>query len=177
MHIKWLIIGLVTFSLIGSIAWAMPTPMQRAQGKLRAMAMQKGIRVNIAQLHFPRECGHVEADKRLATSYTLFRNNDQIKAISKSTKSCNWQVFRINGLETDGLPEGWCWQPDSTPFKNTLLNNTQLEKLTQLIEKLPKDVYSIFSNTGFVAIYWNEQGTPEDVEVIYQVLQILKEGL
>ncbi len=174
MDTKWLIIFFVVMSLVGSIAWALPTPTQRAQGKLRAMAMRKGLRVNVSNLTIPRERGCVEKQTRLATSYRLFREEAQIKALranAKTQPNKPWQAFKAAGLETQGLPEHWCWQ------EPTALMDSQLTVLAQLIAELPNNVYAINSNEMFVAVYWDEQGTPASVQAIYDTLVKLRELL
>ena len=63
-----MIVILVCCSLIGSVAWVMPTPLQRAQAKIRQLAMAKGLKIKVGKLQGPREQGEVAPDSYLATS-------------------------------------------------------------------------------------------------------------
>ena len=75
-----MIVILVCCSLIGSVAWVMPTPLQRAQAKIRQLAMAKGLKIKVGKLQGPREQGEVAPDSHLATSYGLPRAKNQHRA-------------------------------------------------------------------------------------------------
>ena len=68
MEIKTIIVILVCLSLVGSVAWVMPTPVQRAQAKIRQLAMAKGLQIKVGKLQGPREQGEIAPQSHLATA-------------------------------------------------------------------------------------------------------------
>ncbi|MDP6969105.1 MAG: hypothetical protein QGG88_08340 [Gammaproteobacteria bacterium] len=162
MEYKWLIVVLVVLSLAGSISWVLPTPVQRAQARIRKLAMQQGVQVRISKLQGPREAGEIAPESHLATGYGLARSSAASKGMAKSH---HWEIFRARGLNTQGLPAGWCWNRGADA-----LSATQLQVLTQLINRLPEDVYALGSSPINVTIYWHEKGTPEELDELVAVL-------
>ncbi|MCP4788934.1 MAG: hypothetical protein GY881_01715 [Gammaproteobacteria bacterium] len=167
MEYKWLIVVLVVLSLLGSISWAMPTPMQRAQAKIRKLAMAKGVQIRVGKLQGPREEGEMTPEGHLATGYNLPRPSETAKHMAKTH---NWEVFRANGLHKAGLPRGWCWNRGEGA-----LTDKQLQDLAQLIGRLPKDVYAIGASPIGVVAYWHEVGTPKELDDLITALQGLLE--
>ena len=165
MEYKWLIVVLVVLSFVGSISWVMPTPLQRAQAKIRKLAMQQGIQVRISKLQGPRETGEIAPESHLATAYNLARSSESAKGMAKTH---HWEIFRARGLDTQGLPEGWCWNRGSGA-----LSAVQLQGLSQLIARLPEDAYALGSSPVNVAIYWHEKGTPAELDELVSVLRSL----
>ena len=169
MEIKTIIVILVCLSLVGSVAWVMPTPVQRAQAKIRQLAMNKGLQVKVGKLQGPREQGELAPQSHLATSYGLPRPSSRdraggIAAIKKST----WEIFKAGGLNTKGLPQGWCWNRGEGA-----LEPDQLSHLAQLIERLPKDVYALGITPIVAQVYWHEKATPEQLDDLENVLKEL----
>ena len=172
MEIKTIIVILVCLSLIGSVSWVMPTPLQRAQAKIRQLAMTKGLQIKVGKLQGPREQGELAPESYLATSYGLLRPNNRntsggISAIKKAT----WEIFKAGGLNTTGLPQGWCWNRGEG-----VLNAEQLSHLDQLIERLPSDVYALGVTPIVVQAYWYEKATPEQLDDLENVLKDLVSG-
>lgn len=163
MEYKWLIVTLVVLSLVGSVSWVLPTPLQRAQAKIRKLAMQKGVQVRISKLQGPREQGEVAPDSHLATGYTLPRSSDAAKAMAKSH---NWEIFKAKGLHTKGLPESWCWNRGEGA-----LSVAQLAVLETLLATLPKDVYAVSASPIGVAVYWHEKSTPQELDNLIAFMQ------
>lgn len=170
MEYKWLIVTLVVLSLVGSVSWVLPTPLQRAQAKIRKLAMQKGVQVRISKLQGPREQGEVAPESHLATAYSLPRSSQAAKVIAKSH---NWEIFKANGLHNKGLPDSWCWNRGEGA-----LSQPQLAKLHSLLENLPKDVYAVGSSPIGVSAYWHEKGTANDLDNLVSILEgLLEESL
>ena len=164
-----MIVILVCFSLIGSVAWVMPTPLQRAQAKIRQLAMAKGLKIKVGKLQGPREQGEVAPESHLATSYGLPRAKSQNRAGGiNAIKKITWEIFKAGGLNTQGLPEGWCWNRGEGALKAE-----QLSHLAQLIQQLPKDVYALGVTPMGAQAYWHERATPEQLDDLEQVLQQL----
>ena len=169
MEIKTLIVLFVCLSRVGSVAWVMPTPAQRAQAKIRQLAMTKGLKVNVGKLKGPREEGHLAPESHLATSYGLPRattrsRSDGMMAMKKEA----WEVFKAGGLNTKGLPKGWCWNRGEGT-----LTSEQLILLAKLIERLPSDVYALGATPIMVHAYWHEQSTPKQLDDLETVLKEL----
>ena len=155
-----MIVILVCCSLIGSVAWVMPTPLQRAQAKIRQLAMAKGLKIKVGKLQGPREQGEVAPDSYLATSYGLPRAKNQNRAGGiNAIKKITWEIFKAGGLNTQGLPGA--------------LKAEQLSHLAQLIQQLPKDVYALGVTPMGAQAYWHERATPEQLDDLEQVLQQL----
>tara|TARA_B110000503_G_scaffold66758_1_gene104739 strand:- start:3680 stop:4189 length:510 start_codon:yes stop_codon:yes gene_type:complete len=164
-----MIVILVCLSLIGSVAWVLPTPLQRAQAKIRQLAMAKGLKIKVGKLQGPREQGEVAPDSHLATSYGLPRAKDQNRAGGiNAVKKITWEIFKAGGLNTKGLPEGWCWNRGEGA-----LTAEQLSHLAQLIQQLPKDVYALGVTPMGAQAYWHEKATPEQLDDLEQVLKQL----
>jgi len=165
MEYKWLIVTLVVLSLVGSVSWVLPTPLQRAQAKIRKLAMQKGVQVRISKLQGPREQGEVAPDSHLATGYTMPRASDAVKTMAKSH---NWEIFKANGLHNKGLPQNWCWNRGEGA-----LAPAQLAVLETLMMTLPKDVYAVSASPIGVAVYWHEKATPQELDDLIVFMQAL----
>lgn len=169
MELKTLIVVFVCLSLMGSVAWVLPTPLQRAQAKIRKMAMAKGIKVNVSMLKTPREKGKIEARSHLATSYGIpkvvkRRSKDGMFAQQKEA----WEIFKTDGLNTKGLPTGWCWHKGESS-----LSSAKLSELTKLIERLPSDVYAVGVTPIMAHAYWDEKSTPKELDELESVLKEL----
>jgi hypothetical protein len=165
MEYKWLIVALVVLSLAGSISWVLPSPVQRAQAKIRKLAMQKGVRVRIGKIQGPREQGEIAPESQLATSYNVPRPSAASKQLSMNHQ---WEIFRARGLNTKGLPAGWCWNRGEGA-----LTATQTQALGLLIERLPTDVYALGASPLNVAAYWHENATPAELDELVGVLKDL----
>jgi len=172
MDTKWIIVVLVCLSLIGSVAWVMPTPVQRAQAKIRQLAMAKGLQIKVGMLQGPREQGEIAPESHLATSYGLPRPKNQHRAGGMAAlKKATWEIFRAGGLNTKGLPDTWCWNRGEGA-----LSQAQLEQLVPLLAQLPKDVYALSITPIAAQVYWHEKATPEELDDLEQVLQKLVSG-
>lgn len=164
---NWLIIALVLLSIVGSVMWMMPSPRERMQAKMRQKAMSTGLKVQMVQLKHPREIGQAEAETKGVIVYRLFRQN-----LSKTEKNNfnGWQIFKLNTLATDGLPEGWSWSKgegehqDKTPL------------IAEVINELPGEQVSIQSTGDSVSYFWYESGNDETVEQIKSALDKLVEA-
>ncbi len=170
MDIKWLIVVVVVLSLVGSVAWVMPTPLQRAQAIIRQLAMSKGLQVKVSKLQGPREVGEIAPESYLATSYGLPRTKPQrgVRPNLAASKRVTWEVFKAAGLNTQGLPQGWCWNRGEGALKSH-----QLEQLTLLLEQLPGDVYALSVNPVAVQAYWYERATPAELDALETVIKAL----
>jgi len=169
VEIKFIIVVLVCCSLIGSVAWVMPTASQRAQAKIRQLAMTKGLNVKVGKLQGPREQGEMTPDSFLATSYGLPRSKNQNRAGGMNAlKKVTWEIFKAAGLNTQGLPQGWCWNGGEG-----VLKSEQLSHLAQLIDQLPDDVYALGVTPIGAQAYWHERATPEQLDNLEQVLKAL----
>ena len=167
-----MIVILVCLSLIGSVAWVMSSPLQRAQAKIRQLAMVKGLQIRVGKLQGPREQGEIAPESYLATSYGLARRSNHnreggISAIKKAT----WEIFKAGGLNTQGLPQGWCWNRGEGALKPE-----QLNRLAELIKHLPSDVYALGVTPISVQAYWYERATPEQLDDLEKVLKELVSG-
>ncbi len=163
---KWLIISVVVLSLIGSVMWAMPTPRQRFESRLRLKGRALGFQVQLAQLQLPRARGEVEAERISAPAYRLMRTN-----LSRAERDQwrTWRVCRLDAIANNGLPEGWCWGEGEG-----VLDAAELALLAQMIDALPKDVLAIESTPLQLSVFWHE-GREEGLDAIHAAMQPLLE--
>lgn len=169
MEIKMMIVILVCLSLAGSISWVIPSASQRAQAKIRQLAMTKGLKVKVGKLQGPREQGEVAPDSHLATSYGLPRHNKPRGAGGISAiHQVSWEIFKAKGLNIQGLPQGWCWHRGEGALKSE-----QLSYLAELINQLPSDVYALCVTPIGAQAYWHEKATPAQLDDLEKVLKEL----
>ncbi len=161
---SWIVIVFVLLSLVGSMMWMMPSPRQRVQAFFRREAMQKGMQVRINRLEFPRAIGEVEPDIQSCVAYALPRIGINTRpAVAKVTP---WRIVKVNGHANRGLPEGWCWAKGEG-----VMGDVTLEKLRDIIQGLPADVYVLESTPLSVSLCWREQGREDAVDNVKQVLE------
>lgn len=163
---NWLIIVLIVSAMVGSMMWMMPTPRQRVQALLRQCAMRAGLQVQLARMSLPRALGEAEPDERNCVAYRLPRRRKSGRA-----ELVTWQIFQLQSHANVGLPEGWSWSQGEGQ-----LSASALALIAELIQALPTDVYGLESTPINVSVYWEEQGTPETVELIRQLLNRLLEA-
>jgi len=157
---KWAVIVLIMFSLIGSMMWVMPTPRQRFQSRLRLDARKQGFQVSLARLKLPRAQGEMEGDERSVPLYRYRRDNLERK---ERDNFVGWSVGRVNALANTGLPEGWSWiNGEST------LDSKRLEALRQWLETLSASVEAVESDAMHLALYWREPEVPGALEALAQ---------
>lgn len=162
---NWAIIALAILAIIGSMMWMMPSPRQRAQAIFRQQAMRAGLQVQMTKLLFPRAIGEHAPEEFHCIAYRQGRNGHKIDKHYRP-----WHIFRLNAHANRGLPDGWCWGKGEDQ-----LPEVQLARINTLVEAMPADVYSIESTPVAVSVYWNENGTPETVELIVRELKALAE--
>ncbi len=160
----WIIIGLVLVSLVGSMMWMMPSPRQRVQAIFRREAMQKGMQVQINRLEFPRAIGEAEPETQSCVTYSLSRTGNSARPAA--VKVTPWRIFKVNGHANRGLPKGWCWARGEDS-----MGDPALEKLANIIQDLPADVYMLESTPLAVSLCWWEQGREDAVDNVKHVLE------
>lgn len=163
---NWVIIIVLLVSILGSMLWMMPSPMQRHQAKMRQLAMKAGLNIQMVKLKCPRAIGEAEAQELDCMAYRLSRAGGDKLAMKISP----WQVFRLHGHADRDLPEGWCWGKGEK-----LLNEQQLGILKEMISTLPKDVLAIESTPLAASVYWYEREVESSVETIKEELSKLVE--
>ena len=159
---NWVIIVLLLLSIVGSMLWMMPSPKQRVQALLRQKAVRLGLQVQITRLMFPRVKGEAEAEEYTCVAYRLPRTNALKRGRSATIP---WHIFKLDSHAVDGLPDGWCWSKGEG-----YLNESQLLSIAEVVAKLPEDGFSVESTPIAVSVYWRENGKPETVELIHQLL-------
>jgi Na+-transporting methylmalonyl-CoA/oxaloacetate decarboxylase gamma subunit len=167
--VKTFIVVFVVLSLLGSVMWMMPTPREKFLAKLRLKAKAEGFHVQLVRLTAPRAQGEMEEQNMNIAAYRLPRNNTN-KKLTGSLQP--WQIFRLQAIANEGLPEGWCWKQGER-----VLNEKQLSILHKVIAMLPKEVVALESTPVTVTAYWKEQGE-EQLAVIKEALnELLKENV
>ena len=145
---KWAIIVLIMFSLIGSMMWVMPSPRQRFQSKLRLEARKHGFQVQLSRLELPRAQGETETEAINVPAYRLLRG-----ALPKGEREkwTEWSVGRVDAFANEGLPEGWSWIKGERT-----LNPAKLAFVSQWLKTLPKEVEAVESTAIHLSLYWRE---------------------
>lgn len=161
---KTAIIIFVVLSLLGSIMWVMPTQRQKFQAKLRLKARAEGFLVQLVRLTGPREQGEMEERSFNIPAYRVLRTN---LGKGESEKLKTWQVFRMNAIANEGLPQGWSWK-----LGERTLTDSELALLNEWLPKLPTDVEAVESTPINVTAFWRES-EEEDLMKIKAMLQEL----
>lgn len=164
---KVLIIVFVVLSLLGSAMWMMPTQRERFQAKLRLKARGEGFQIQLVRLTAPRGKGEMEGNSHNVPAYRITRSNIDKK---KAELLKPWQIFKVDAMANEGLPEKWSWK-----MGERTLNSDQLATLNQVIDILPADVIALESTPVQVTAYWKE-GNESDLLIIRQALNQLIEG-
>lgn len=162
---KWIIIIVIMMSLIGSMMWVMPTPRQKYQAALRMKAKKMGFLVQLERLTAPRAKGEMEPESRDITAYRVIR-----EGLNREEKNhfTTWQIFRLESISDIGLPSGWSWSEGERA-----LSEKQLDRLAEVISKLPEGVFSLESTPIHAGVYWNEEGGDEALDEIKTLLDSL----
>jgi hypothetical protein len=159
----WGIIVLIMLSLVGSMMWAMPSPREKAQALLRSKARPLGLHVQLVRLTAPRATGEFEEEEYERAAYRQLRSG---LSAAQRDRLVPWQVFRLQSLACDGLPDGWSWKQGEG-----VLTSAQLETLAQVLPMLPEDVVALESTPIHVSAFWRERGGVDALETIRTVLQ------
>jgi len=109
----------------------------------------------------------MEGDNHNVPAYRITRSNIDKK---KAELLKPWQIFKVDAMANEGLPEKWSWK-----MGERTLNSDQLATLNQVIDILPADVIALESTPIQVTAYWKE-GNESDLLIIKQALNQLIEG-
>jgi hypothetical protein len=142
--------------IVGSMLWVLPSPKERRQMRLRQLAMDKGLRVQLTRI---KDMG--SPGKMLdCVAYRLS------EGAHKSDRQ-NWKLFRTT--------EEWRMDINGWSFGKTLKkeNFPDIEAIKDCVTQLPEDCVVVESTKYAVSIYWNEQGDENTLVDIEEVLKKL----
>ncbi|GAA0785867.1 hypothetical protein [Marinobacterium sediminicola] len=162
---KWLIIGFILASLIGSVMWVMPSPRQRYQAQLRMRARQMGIQVQLARITLPRAKGEVEQETVSVPAYRFIRDN--LERVERDNWP-SWEVHRLETIDNEGLPAGWSWLKGQGR-----LSSEAKVQLVALLEALPEDVVGVESTPLHLSLYWHEKGEADRIDQLQSLVKPL----
>jgi hypothetical protein len=165
--LKIAIIVFVVLSLMGSVMWMMPTRREKYLATLRLEARKRGFTVQLIRVEPPRAQGEYESDTKNVAAYRLIRKKD---AKGRQPDTTPWQVFKVDSIANEGLPEGWSWK-----IGERALEKPQLEVLITVIGLLPEDVVGLESTPIHVSGYWSENTDVEGMDALKAALETLIE--
>ena len=156
--------------VVGSMAWVLPSPRERAQMKLRQRAMALGIEVRLSKIDDPLLLGEIYR----CCAYRRNRPKKAPQAVSglfyrASSKSADNSA---NGPETQAAdvlaPSGW-----RVKGSRLAARDPKFSAVFAILNRLPDNCRIVEINPLMAAIYWQEQGSEQDVETIRSVLEAL----
>lgn len=155
----WITIVVIAL-LISPMLRILPSKREKQQMNLRKKAMSLGMQVQLATLPTPR--GAPPSDPRPGAAYRLNRGSDQREGFRN-------HITYIIG-RSEGSTENWEWyNPVLQPDKNTV------DKRLASLKNLPGNASIVESTPTTSAVYWQENGTDQDVEEIYKTLLALQQ--
>ena len=154
----WITIIVIAL-LISPVLRVLPSPQEKKQMKLRNKAMSLGMQVQLATLPTPRAA--LRSDPVPAAAYRLNRSSDQREPFRR-------HITYIIGRSKENA-EHWQW------YNPVLMPNTKIaEQRISSLKDLPKTVSIVESTPTTSAVYWLEEGTDQDVELIHKSLLSLQ---
>lgn len=154
----WITIIVIAL-LISPVLRILPSPREKQQMNLRKKAMSLGMQVQLAALPTPR--GALPSDPVPAAAYRLNRGSEQREIFRR-------HITYIIGRSKDNA-EHWEWyNPVLMPDIKTA------DQRIASLKGLPKTVSIVESTPTTSAVYWLEEGTDQDVELIHKTLLALQ---
>lgn len=160
---NWIIVVLVFAAVLSPLAWILPSNRQRYQMHLRKLALHAGIKVRL-------ESFELLGRKVSAIAYRWLRDADD-KACAHRFRLGHKTRLDKEQIEVRGdtFCEGWVWVLPPAPA----LSETQEADLKKLLADLPADTLMLESGTAALTLWWRENGTPEQVENLFDQLKAL----
>lgn len=155
-----LLVVLIFSLVISPIFWLLPSRRQRYQMHLRKMALHGGIRVRLEKFE-------LNGEQIPAIVYRCERGDD-----GKNTAR-RFRLAHIPRLEKERLDArgeefipNWVWLQSPIPDAS----DEQLAALKTVLEQLPEDTLIFEAGTSTVSLWWRENGTPEQVEAMPEMM-------
>ncbi|MEH6549679.1 MAG: hypothetical protein V7711_09425 [Pseudomonadales bacterium] len=152
----WILAVVVISLMLAPVVWMLPSPRQKQLTRLRAHALQLGVRPELRKP--PQELAHLVGSQVMR--YVLERNDLSPRLRNKLLR---WVILRrIDENNSNGF---------STTQAHLLSSELEL-----MLADLPETVMMIELIGGSARIYWREQGTEATVDTLAQTMQTLLEA-
>jgi hypothetical protein len=168
----YLIIVVILLVIIGPIIAVLPSARQKERMAMRQRAMAQGISVELTSIEDPDPDPNkylsntgkpLERIKRVV-AYRMLRERP---ADWRRLPRIDWCALRCGGPGTGGLPPGWAWQ-NELPSQ---MSNRLKEFIVDGLQMLPNDVVRVDEVRYMVSVYWNEQGSGENLDPVVDFLK------
>ena len=181
---NWLIIVIVVALVLGPIAYVMPSPREKRQGKLRERALAMGVQVKFVSYHKlnPEAAERVSAGGEVKTpkmQSIAYRVAHEIPAVQGPAEVVLVRIPNDAGVAYETAFEGWAVDRDAVANWPEFAARVDITMLQQELNKLPQEVQAYAADERFVACYWQEN-VAADSPVVDQIgasLQRLAENL
>lgn len=149
----WFAIGFL--AIVGPIMWLMPSALEKKQLLLRNKAIQLGMRNKLEKIMLPYEVTGGRDQEIDTISYNIFSTDNQ-------TISPDYQGIYLY------VKAGEWFSPDHKKPSSALLD---------MLNDSPVTLQAIKLGAERISLYWDERGSPEDVESLYKFAVSLKNAL
>ena len=154
-----LIAIVVALSLLGSVLWLKPSPAQRRQAELRALARQLGLDVRLAPLPQTRRARVRQQAPDPGVVYRLLRFDLKVPLAR------DYVLVR----ESADAP----WEPQTDELLPTALQRV----LDEVLQGLPRDSLAVELTPHGPGVYWRERGDAQTVRDLGGSLERLVQAL
>lgn len=152
----FIIIVLAVALVVGPAMMIRPSPAQKNQTRLRAIALGKGIRITVRNL--PQQSAESEKPAPVSV-YFIAPANHQLDD--------DWFLLRTSYTHDIHFLDSWAWQGN---LRATAAEQAVLKKYLPL---LPESVRGVSVGSKGVCVYWQERGGEPVLQQIIELLEVL----
>jgi hypothetical protein len=150
----WVIVCLCSAMVLGPLMLLKPTPVERRLKKLREVAMQKKLRIQLKQISLPYEVTGGRSREISVAAYSLTFS----KKIGDRSLKPFFQVFQLNGRQATVVRD-----LDVKPFGIFLAH----------LATTNVSIVSVAVAPEIVTAYWKEDG---DFGAVQEIINLLEEA-
>lgn len=168
MWIPVLVIVLVIAMAVGPVMWFRSTPYQQKIVEFRNRANRLGLRVRLTALAELGVPGDAAREHKVA-GYGLAWIQPQDDNEQRQRPAIQEWCLVKERISHEGHFSGWWnWRTGGQA------NREWHEDLRTLLPSLPRDVVALESNRQGLWLYWDEKGSPEQVDRVASILNDLR---
>jgi hypothetical protein len=156
LSLKYLFIAILLGMVVGPLLAMRPSAGQKKKIALRNTAVKLGMTAHFSDM--PVQAGRLSREVEHGIAYRLnYRPANNVELPS-------WRL--LNGTSTD---YGWEW--------DRVIGTPGLacrESLREMAARMPATIRAVDYSGNALSVYWQEQGTEDEVQIIFDVLNELK---
>lgn len=161
----WIIVLLVAVvaMVLGPVMMLQPNAVQQSQEKLRARALELGLRVSMTSL--PKQLTDTDAPSAMPV-YTLppLRRAEKVEV-----GMSEWLLLRAAYAHEAHFMQDWQWHGAGRA------GAAEQVLLQQLLQQLPVSVHALGAAHQGVSCYWTERGGIEQLERLFPQMETLRD--